>query len=79
MWEIFAVFVKNVLKKYDKIDKGILIIEGIVYRNFMSADVTLIDFITNLKSTNFFKDVTLAKQRKQIKQNVFQFKIECQI
>ena len=62
-----------------KISEGVLVIDGLVYRNFISADITLIDFITNLKNSNFFKDVTLAKQRKQIKENVFQFKIECKL
>ena len=65
--------------KNKKYSEGVLVIDGLVYRNFVSADITLIDFITNMKNTNFFKDVTLARQRKQIKQNVFQFKIECQI
>jgi type IV pilus assembly protein PilM len=66
-------------KKGKKENKGVFVIDGIVYRNFISADITLIDFITNLKKTNFFKDVTLANQRKRIEENVFQFKIEGQM
>jgi type IV pilus assembly protein PilM len=66
-------------KKGKKEKTGVFIIDGIVYRNFISADITLIDFITKLKKSNYFKDVSLANQRKKIEENVFQFKIECQM
>ena len=65
--------------KDNKYSKGILVIEGVIYRNFISADITLIDFITNLKRSNFFQEVNLTDQRKDIKENVFQFKIECKV
>ena len=55
------------------------VIKGIVYKNFLSADITLIEFMKNLKELNYFKEITLAKKSKRIDEKIFLFQIHCKL
>ena len=56
-----------------------VVIKGIVYKNFLSADIILIEFMNNLKEINYFKEITLADKSKKISEKIFNFKIHCKL
>jgi len=62
-----------------KIEESMVVIKGMVYKNFLSADITLIEFMNNLKELNYFKEITLADKTKRIDAKIFSFKINCKI
>ena len=62
-----------------KIEESMVVIKGMVYKNFLSADITLIEFMKNLKELNYFKEITLAKKSKRIDEKIFLFQIHCKL
>jgi len=62
-----------------KIEESMVVIKGMVYKNFLSADITLIEFMDSLKKLNYFKEITLADKTKRINDRIFIFKIHCKI
>lgn len=62
-----------------KIEELMVVIKGNVYKNFLSADITLIEFMNNLKELNYFKEITLAKKTKRINERIFLFNIHCKL
>jgi hypothetical protein len=62
-----------------KKNDDVIIIKGNVYKNFLSADITLLRFISALESYQYFKSVTLVEEKKQIKEQIFLFKIQLEI
>jgi len=58
---------------------GVITIKGNVYKNFLSADLTLLKFISKLKSFQYFRDVQLVEEKKQIYEKVFLFKIQLKV
>jgi type IV pilus assembly protein PilM len=62
-----------------KIEESMVVIKGNIYKNFLSADITLIEFMNNLKELNYFKEITLAEKSKRINERIFLFKIHCKI
>lgn len=62
-----------------KTEESMVVIEGAVYKNFLSADITLIEFMNSLKKLNYFKEITLANNTKRINEKIFLFTIHCKI
>ncbi len=62
-----------------KIEESMVAIKGMVYKNFLSADITLIEFMNNLKELNYFKEITLADKTKRIDSKIFTFRLNCKI
>ncbi len=62
-----------------KTEESMVEIQGSVYKNFLSADITLIEFMNSLKKLNYFKEIILADKIKRIKDKIFLFKIHCKI
>ncbi len=56
-------------------NEGIMVLNGMVYKNFMSADITLIQFITGLQDLNYYKNIELADKSKDNNNKTFSFKI----
>jgi len=62
-----------------KAEESMVIIKGMVYKNFVSADITLIEFMNSLKKLNYFKEITLSEKTKRLKEKIFLFRINCKI
>lgn len=62
-----------------KTQESMVVIKGMVYKNFLSADITLIEFMNNLKEINYFQEITLADKTKRINDRIFLFKIHCKL
>jgi type IV pilus assembly protein PilM len=58
---------------------GVITIKGNVYKNFLSADLILLKYISTLKSYNYFSDVQLIEEKKQIYDKIFLFKIQLKV
>jgi type IV pilus assembly protein PilM len=58
---------------------GVITIKGNVYKNFLSADIILLKYISTLKSYNYFSDVQLIEEKKQIYDKIFLFKIQLKV
>ena len=71
----------DLAKKNDNTGKTgvVVIIKGNVYKNFLSADITLLKFISALKAYQYFSAVRLIEEKKQINDKVFLFKIQLEM
>jgi type IV pilus assembly protein PilM len=58
--------------------EGILLIKGRVIKNLVSADLTLIQFMTDLNNIDYYKEVLLVKKINDIKNKTFLFELELQ-
>ncbi len=56
-------------------NEGIIVVSGMVYKNLMSADITLIQFITELQNLNYYKNIKIINKSKDDENKIFQFKI----
>jgi len=56
-------------------NERIMVISGMVYKNFMSADITLIQFITALRDLNYYDKIELADKSKDNNNQSLSFKI----
>ncbi len=61
------------------LEQGGLTLEGRIYRNMLTADITLLNFMKDLRGSGIFKDVRIGSKSKQLKFGVFVFKIECDL
>lgn len=62
-----------------KREESLVEVKGTVYKNFLSADITLIEFINALKKLNYFREITLVDKTKRIEDKIFLFKIHCRL
>ena len=62
-----------------KLEESMVVIQGNVYKNFLSADITLIEFMNNLKKLNYFKEIILKDKTKRMDEKIFLFRIQCKI
>lgn len=69
----------SALYDFDENLEGTVIVKGMVYKNFISADITLIEFITKLKELKYFKEIALEDKTKRLDEELFTFKIICKL
>lgn len=56
-------------------NEGIIIISGTVYKDFMTSDISLLQFITKLQNLNYFKNIEIADKVKDENHKILSFKI----
>jgi type IV pilus assembly protein PilM len=56
-------------------DEGKIVLSGMVYKNFMSADITLIQFIARLQDLHYYKNIEVTDSSKDEENKMLSFKI----